>query len=62
MFKTVQDGRNKKIQGDLDKFLKIGLNKMQILFHFGKCKYLHKEHENINWRMVLTLTLKSNVG
>ena len=56
------DGDKQDLQNDLDKFVKWS-EKWQMLLHFGKCKYLHTGHGNldVNYKMgdtVLSTTVK----
>ena len=50
--KINNDGYKQHLQNDLDKLVKC-LKKGHILFNFGKCKYLHTGHGNldVNYKM-----------
>ena len=48
MFRKINtDGDKQHLQNDLDKLVKWS-EKCQMLFNFGKCKYLYTGHENLN--------------
>ena len=65
MFRTVNtDGDKQHLQNDLDRLVKWS-EKLQILFNFGKYKYLHSGYGNldVNYKMgytVLGTTVKEN--
>ena len=60
--KVNTDGDKQHLQNDIARLMKWS-EKWQILFNFGKCKFLHTEHGNldVNYKMGTTTTLGTTV-
>ena len=62
VFRNVNsDGDKQHLQNDLDKLVKCS-EKWQMLFNFGKCKWLHTRHGNLNVNNKVGDTVQSTAG